>query len=42
MVALLPFPPIAGGVVSCTVTVWLTGALVLPQASTACQVLVSE
>jgi hypothetical protein len=33
---------IVGAVVSRTVTVWLCEALVLPQASLACQVLVSE
>src|SRR5882762_6896694 len=42
IVALAPCPPIAGGVVSTTVIVWFREALVLPQASTACQVLVSE
>jgi hypothetical protein len=42
MVALAPALPIVGAVVSATVIVWLRGALVLPQASTACQVLVSE
>jgi hypothetical protein len=42
MVALLPALPIVGAVVSTTVIVWFREALVLPQASTACQVLVSE
>ena len=37
-----PGEPIAGAVVSRTVIVWFREALVLPQASTACQVLVSE
>ena len=37
-----PAEPIAGAVVSRTVIVWFREALVLPQASTACQVLVSE
>ena len=37
-----PGEPIVGLVVSTTVIVWLREALVLPQASTACQVLVSE
>src|SRR5438105_8189 len=41
-VPLLPCPPIAGAVVSTTVIVWFREALVLPQLSTACQVLVSE
>src|SRR4029077_2295595 len=41
MVALLPCPPIVGAVVSRTVIVWLTVPLVLPQPSTALQVLVS-
>src|SRR5882672_3394647 len=39
---LAPAAPIVGAVVSTTVMVWLTVPLVLPQASTACQVLVSE
>jgi hypothetical protein len=42
IVALAPALLIEGGVVSATVIVWLREALVLPQASTACQVLVSE
>jgi hypothetical protein len=42
MVASLPAAPIVGAVVSTTLMVWLTVPLVLPQASTACQVLVSE
>ena len=37
-----PGEPIVGAVVSRTVIVWFREALVLPQASTACQVLVSE
>jgi hypothetical protein len=39
---LAPCPPIVGAVVSTTAMVWLTVPLVLPQASTACQILVSE
>jgi len=42
IVASLPWPPIDGAVVSRTVMVWVREALVLPQASTACHVLVSE
>ena len=41
IVVLAPAEPIVGAVVSTTVMVWLREALVLPQASTACQVLVS-
>ena len=37
-----PGEPIVGADVSTTVIVWFLEALVLPQASTACQVLVSE
>jgi hypothetical protein len=37
-----PGEPIVGLVVSATVIVWLREALLLPQASTACQVFVSE
>jgi hypothetical protein len=39
MVALLPAAPITGAVVSRTVIVWVTVPLVLPQASTAFQLL---
>jgi hypothetical protein len=42
MVAFAPGEPIVGGVVSTTVMVWLTLPLVLPQASTALHVRVSE
>ena len=38
MIALAPGEPMTGGVVSTTVIVWLTGLLVLPQASVAVQV----
>src|SRR3989442_9228123 len=41
-VPLSPWPPIVGGWSSTTMMVWLTVPLVLPQASTACQVLVWE
>jgi hypothetical protein len=42
MVALAPALPIVGAVVSTTLIVWLTVPLLLPQASSACQVLVLE
>src|SRR5207245_8906085 len=42
MVASAPALPITGGVTSCTVMVWVRVPLVLPQASVATQVLVSE
>ena len=41
-VNVVPVAVITGGVVSRTVIVWFREALVLPQASTACQVLVRE
>jgi hypothetical protein len=42
IVASLPALPISGAVMSTTVIVWLREALVLPQSSTALQVLVLE
>src|SRR4029077_19928903 len=42
MVALAPASLINGRVISCTVMVWVRVPLVLPQASVAIQVLVSE